>query len=200
MDKHLHEDKTIMSAKYIIDEKKPHLGGNTLSRDKNTWSPSSWSYIIEKYNIKRVTDIGSGEGYTSQWFKERGLEVTAVEGLEINVQNAVIPTVLHDLTTGPYLKETDLVVCIEVVEHIEEIYLENLLTSMCQGKFLLMTHAIPGQQGYHHVNCQDSEYWITHLKNKKFTLLTDDSEKIRSLADRDKARHISRNGMLFIKE
>lgn len=188
-----------MSTKFVIDEKNPHLGGNTLSRDKNTWSPLAWTYVIEKYNIKHLTDLGSGEGYTSQWFTEQGITVTAVEGLEANVKNAVIPTVLHDLTVAPFLKETDLVICIEVVEHIEESFIDNLLTSMCQGKYLLMTHAVPGQPGYHHVNCQDSEYWITHLQNRNFLLLEEDSKEIQKLADRDKARHISRNGMLFVR-
>jgi len=188
-----------MSSKFITDETKPHLGGNTISKDKNTWSPASWNYVVEKYEIKKIIDLGSGEGYTSQWFIDKGFSVTAVEGLEQNVKNAVVPTILHDLTTGPFLQNTDLVVCIEVVEHIEEKYLEFLLESMCQGKFLFMTHAIPGQPGYHHVNCQESQYWIDHLQRKNFSLLEEDSYTIRELADRDKARHISRNGMLFQK-
>ena len=71
---------------------------------------------------------------------------------------------------------------------------------MCQGKYLFMTHAIPGQPGHHHVNCQDSSYWIDQLAKKKYKLLNEDSYTIRELADRDKARHISRNGMLFVKE
>ena len=187
-------------TKFIIDETKPHLGGNTLTRDKNTWAPSAWKFVVEKYKIEKITDLGSGEGYTSAWFCEQGLKVTSVEGLEINVRNAVIPTILHDLTTGPFLKTTDLVVCIEVVEHIEEKFLEYLLESMCQGKYLFMTHAIPGQPGYHHVNCQDSSYWIDHLAKKKYKLLDEDSCAIRELADRDKARHVSRNGMLFVRE
>jgi hypothetical protein len=188
-----------MSSKFIIDESKPHLGGNTIKQDKNTWSPSSWKYVIEKFNVKSVIDLGSGEGYTAKWFKDMRLDVTAVEGLEINVKNAVIPTILHDLTTGPFKKSADLVICIEVVEHIEETYLENLLESMCQGKYLFMTHAIPGQPGYHHVNCQESQYWIDHLSNKNFLLLEEESKIIQSLADRDKAKHIARNGMLFAK-
>ena len=188
-----------MSSKYLTDINKPHLGGNGLNADKNTWSPSSWKYVIEKYHIKNITDLGSGRGFISKWLADLGLNVTAVDGLEDNVKNAVISTIQHDLTEKAFVKNTDLVICLEVVEHIDEKYLDYLLDSMCQGKYLFMTHAVPGQKGYHHVNCQNSDYWINHLSKKSYTLLEEDSVIIRNLADRDKARHISRNGMLFSK-
>jgi hypothetical protein len=37
------------------------------------------------------------------------------------------------------------------------------------------------------------------LSKKNYILLEEDSAIIRDLADKDKARHISRNGMLFSK-
>jgi len=189
-----------MSGKFIVDENKPHLGGNTIRPDKNTWSPSSWSYLLQNFNIKKMTDLGSGQGHTSQWFMERGIDVTAVEGLEFNVNNSVIPSILHDLTIKPFEQETDLVLCVEVVEHIEEKYLDFLLTSLCQGNIIFMTHAVPGQLGHHHVNCQESKYWIDHISNRGYKLLEKESEDIRLLADRDKARHLSRNAMIFVKK
>ena len=60
-----------------------------------------------------------------------------------------------------------------------------------------MTHAVPGQDGWHHVNCQNSEYWINHLKNRGFELLQDDSNRIQQLAKQDGAAHIARNGLVF---
>jgi hypothetical protein len=186
-------------SKFIIDENNPHLGGNTIRPDKNTWSPASWTYLLENFDIKKMTDLGSGQGHTSQWFKERSIDVTAVEGLEFNVKNSVVPAILHDLTKKSFEQPTDLVLCVEVVEHIEEEYLEFLLTSLCQGNILFMTHAVPGQPGYHHVNCQDSKYWIDHISKKGYTLLEKESQEIRLLAAGDKARHLERNGMIFKK-
>ena len=60
-----------------------------------------------------------------------------------------------------------------------------------------MTHAVPGQPGYHHVNCQPSEYWINHLANRGFTVLREESKQIQRLAKADRAKHIGRNGMIF---
>jgi hypothetical protein len=184
-------------SKYAIDSNKPHLGGNFFKKDPATFCPSAWKYIIEKFQFQSVTDVGSGKGYAGKWFFDQGLDTTCIEGLEENVNNSLYPAILHDLTERPFIKSVDFVNCIEVVEHIEEQYLENLLTTLCQGRYLLMTHAIPGQKGWHHVNCQLSDYWINHLKSKNFELLTDDTKTIQNLANNDGAKHIARNGMLF---
>jgi 2-polyprenyl-3-methyl-5-hydroxy-6-metoxy-1,4-benzoquinol methylase len=185
---------------FVTDKTKPHLGGNIAEGDSATWCPSSWKYIIEKYQIKSVMDVGSGMGHAAKWFYENGLEVTAVEGLKENVDKALFPTISHDLTEAPFHISVDLVNCIEVVEHIEEKFLENLLTTLCQGKYLFMTHAVPGQGGWHHVNEQHTEYWINHLKRYNFELFKEDSKEIQKLAKSDGAKHITRNGMLFIKK
>lgn len=186
-----------MKNKFVTNSNAPHLGGNFDSIDPGCWCPTAWKYIIDTFNITSVTDVGSGAGHAAKWFSDLNLDVTAVEGLEENVKNSRYPAVLHDLTTGPFVKNVDLVNCIEVVEHIEEKFLDNLLTTLCQGRYIFMTHAVPGQAGWHHVNCQPSEYWISHLLSRNFKLLEDESLKIQKLADTDGAFHIARNGMLF---
>ena len=60
-----------------------------------------------------------------------------------------------------------------------------------------MTHAVPGQKGHHHVNCQPTPYWVNHLTARNYTLLNEDSEIIKSLSANDNAFHITRTGMLF---
>jgi SAM-dependent methyltransferase len=182
---------------YATDEKNLHLGGNFIEGDPATFSPSAWQYLINKFNLKSVLDVGSGRGYAGQWFLEKGLSVVAIDGLHDNVANSIIPSIEHDLTKAPFLHVTDFVNCVEVVEHIEEAFLDNLLDTLCSGKILLMTHAIPGQDGWHHVNCQNSEYWINHLKVRNFILLEDDSKKVQQLAHADGAAHIARNGLVF---
>jgi cyclopropane fatty-acyl-phospholipid synthase-like methyltransferase len=186
-------------GKYVVDESKPHLGGNFAGGDPATWCPSAWDYVVKKYNVKSVMDVGSGRGYAAQWFSNQGLTVTAIEGLKENVDNAIVSTSLHDLTEGAFVNPVDFVNCIEVVEHIEEKFLDNLLTTLCQGKYLLMTHAVPGQRGWHHVNCQPSEYWIKHLDARGFSLSVEDTAEIQKLAAQDGGKHIARNGMIFIK-
>jgi len=184
-----------------LDPTKPHLGGNFIEVNPSTFCPAVWSYIIKKYKIKSVMDVGSGRGHAAQWFSQQGLETIAVDGLEDNSANAVYPTNLCDLTESAFKpnKNIDLVNCIEVVEHIEEKYINNLLDTICSGKYLFMTHGLPGQEGHHHVNCQPTEYWINHLSKRGYTELSVDSEELRRIASSTKAHHLKDTGMLFVK-
>lgn len=186
-------------SKYVTNEEKPHLGGNFADGDPACFCPSAWTYILDKYNIKSVMDVGSGCGHAAKFFEDKGMQVTAIEGLKENVDMAIFPTILHDLTEGPYHKIVDLVNCIEVVEHIEEKFVDNLMETLCQGSYCFITHAVPGQKGWHHVNCQPSEYWIDHFQERGFELLEEESLEIRKLAAQDGSKHVARNGMLFYR-
>lgn len=184
----------------IFDKNKPHLGGNASVINSHTYCPSSWKYVIDRYNIKSVLDVGSGFGFHAKWFFDQGINTLAIEGLQYNVDNGVYPMECVDLTEKHFTADVDLVNCIEVVEHIEEKYLPNLLTTLCCGKYIFMTHGQPGQRGHHHVNNQPTDYWIKHLKTRGFKLLKDDSDAIKQLAVKDGATHIQETGMLFVKE
>lgn len=188
-----------MTYSYTVaaDEGVPHLGGNIMEGDPQTYSPSVWDYTISRLGIESVLDLGSGIGNASHYFFKKGMKVLAVDGLEYNIDKAIFPTVLHDLTKGPVKTRVDLVHCQEVVEHIEEEFLDNLLESLMVGKFILMTHAVPGQGGHHHVNLQPAEYWIDHLSRRGCHVLVDDSNRIRTLAANDGAIYLAATGLLL---
>jgi SAM-dependent methyltransferase len=183
---------------YATNKDKPHLGGNIIEGDPATFCPTVWKYIIDTYGVKSVLDVGSGIGYAAKWFSNQNVNAFALEGLHENVLNAIHPTIEHDITLDKFVKEVDLVNCIEVVEHIDEQFLDNLLSTLCSGKYILISHAVPGQEsGWHHVNCQPAEYWIEHFKKRNVMYLEDETHKIRKLAKADKAKHISRHGLFF---
>jgi len=142
-------------------------------------------------------DLGSGCGNASFFFHKEGLQVLAVDGLRTNVNASLYPAIMLDLTCSATHTKVDLVHCQEVVEHIEEKFLDNVLTSLTTGKFILMTHAVPGQGGYHHVNEQPPAYWIDHLKRVGCDLLLEDTLRVRKLAELDGARYLANTGLLF---
>ena len=181
----------------VTDPNKPHLGGNYAENNPNTWCPDSWKYVIEKYNIKSVMDVGSGYGHAAKWFSEQGLHSVAIDGLDINCQNAVHPTLEVDLTLKSHQEDVDMVHCIEVVEHVDEKYLDNLLDTLCCGKYIFMTHGLPKQRGHHHVNNQLPKYWIDHFDARGYSQIEEDSAKIKELAGTGK--HIRESGMFFVK-
>lgn len=179
------------------DEK--HLGGNIYQGDPYTYCPSIWNYVLKRFSVNSILDLGSGRGYASNYFFSLGCKVLAVDGLKENCVNALYPTFHQDLTKGTVSCNVDLVHCQEMVEHIDEKYIDNLLTALSCGKFLLMTHALPGQPGHHHVNCKPKEYWVEKLKTKGYNLLDEDTKRIRKLAEKDEAIYMKQSGLMFGK-
>jgi 2-polyprenyl-3-methyl-5-hydroxy-6-metoxy-1,4-benzoquinol methylase len=188
-----------VSYRFASDGANPHLGGNIAEGDPLTFAPKAWNYLIDRFAAKSVLDLGSGNGYAADYFHHKGARVLAVDGLEENVRDSRYPTILIDLTKQSVICEVDLVHCQEVVEHIEEAYLGNLLASLACGRFLVMSHAFPGQAGYHHVNLQSTGYWIEKLASVGMRILPEDTKRVKALAEADGAYHLSRSGLVFAR-
>jgi len=63
-----------------------------------------------------------------------------------------------------------------------------------------MTHAVPGQAGHHHVNCQPAEYWVEKLATRGFRLARD-NDLMKEIAGRELCwNHFTRRGLLFTRE
>jgi len=180
------------------DPEAPHLGGNIKGGDPFTYCPSVWNYVISRFGIESVLDLGSGNGNASLYFHKKGLKVVSIDGLSQNVDISLFPCIKHDITAAPVHTKVDLVHCHEVVEHIEEKYIDNLLSSLLTGKVVLMTHALPGQGGYHHVNEQPTFYWMEKMQGRNCSFLEEDTRRVRSLAKHDGATYMANSGLIFI--
>ena len=192
------DSETYRGLSYMLDPNLPHLGGSIAGGDPYTYCPATWRYVLDRFCIRSVLDLGSGCGNASWWFHKHGCQVLAVDGLVDSAGSAAYPTLAHDNTRGPVCTRVDLVYCHEVVEHIEEQYLDHLLRSLMCGRYILMTHAIPGQPGYHHVNCQHPEYWLEHLGKRNCTLLLADTQRIRALAEKENSPYIASTGLMLV--
>ncbi len=185
-----------------------HLGGCILDGsigDVNTWSPCLWDMLVEMTNAKSVVDVGCGIGYTVQYFLNKNLSVIGIDGLEEVLQHSPTPDliVIHDFTKGPYLldKKVDLAWSCEFVEHIEEKFVENFMATFAGCRYVGMTHALPGQPGYHHVNCQPSEYWIHQFASRGFRYLEDETKILKdSISDKPYGKWVQNSFMLFKNE
>jgi hypothetical protein len=187
-----------LSARFNEDAQ--HLGGNILEGDPFTFAPSVWDYLLKRFSIGSVLDMGSGLGYSSNYFHKAGLKVLAVDGMLDNCINAIYPTLQLDLTKSRVVARVDLVHCQEVVEHIEEKYLDNLLSSLACGRIIIMTNALPGQGGHHHVNEQPTEYWVRNLKKYNCEVLVEDTKRIRRLAQIDNAKYLAETGLVLVNK
>jgi hypothetical protein len=181
----------------VATQNEIHLGGNVFEGDPFSFSPKVWDYLIKRFALRSVLDLGSGMGHAAYYFHKAGLQVLAVDGLKENCARSAFPTIHVDLTQSRVFCNVDLVHCQEVVEHIEERYLDNLLASMTCGKIIVMTHALPGQGGYHHVNEQTTEYWINHLKKHQCEVLMEDTNRIRVIAQHEQAMYLAKTGLIL---
>ena len=182
---------------HLKDSESPHLGGNMAEGDPFSFAPNVWNYVIERFSITSVLDLGSGLGHSSEYLFKKGMKVLAIDGMDENIENALYPTLQVDLTKTFVSCKVDFVHCQEVVEHIDEEFIQNVIQSLTCGKIILLTNALPGQGGYHHVNEQQVEYWIDHLRCYNCHVLAEDTHRIRELAQKDGARYLAATGTLY---
>jgi hypothetical protein len=182
----------------IIDPQSPDLGGNIRHGDLRTFCPVLWHYLIERFAVESILDVGCGEGHAVHWFSRHGVFAHGIDGLDANVRRAVVPIARHDLKAGPYVMPVDLVWSCEVAEHIAPEHLAHYLATLANGNVIAMTHAVPGQGGHHHVNCQPAEYWVEQLGAYGYRLC-EDNQVFRDIAAKDQTwNHFQSNGLVFI--
>jgi SAM-dependent methyltransferase len=183
---------------YAKDPDDPALGGNVIGGDPQTYHPALWSYLVERFSVESMLDVGCGEGHCLRFFSGLGVRAFGFDALKRNVQQAVAPIELHDLRRGPFIMAVDLVHCCEVVEHIEERFLPFLLRTLANGRVIAMTHALPGQGGHHHVNCQLSSYWIEKLEGCGYAFLERETDQGKAIIKANGAwTYFVSSGLIF---
>lgn len=186
--------------KFVTDTTRPDLGGNIRHGDISTFVPRLWSYLVQRYAITSMLDVGCGEGHCVKFFHRLGVIAHGIEGLRTNVQQAVHPIALHDLLSGPYVMPVDLVWSCEVAEHILPEKVDHFLDTLANGKIVALTHALPNQWGYHHVNCQPPEYWIEHMRERGY-YVAPENQVFRDVARKDGVfNFFHASGIVFLRE
>jgi SAM-dependent methyltransferase len=176
----------------VVDPERPWLGGYFPDGDPASFCPEVWEWMLGKFPIRSVIDVGCGAGKELDWFKARGCDVLGVDGLPPEHLNIT----RHDYTTGPYVpdREFDLCWSCEFVEHVEEEYVLNFIATFYSAHYVMMTHGLTWQGGHHHVNLQRPEYWIDRMMQSGFTLLGRDTIESR---DRALQHYWKHSGLVF---
>jgi SAM-dependent methyltransferase len=165
-----------------------HLGGAIPQGDGNTWMPDVWGYLVVKYGVGVMIDIGCGYGHSTKWFADMGITCVGVDGWREAVANTVcknVPNtsiVEHDFTKGTYRHGTpfDLAWCAEFLEHLDAQYLPNVAPCFRAARYCVITHGEPEQHGHHHVNCQPDSYWERVFSEWGFKHLEQETKLLRS--------------------
>lgn len=131
-----------------------------------------------------VIDFGCGYGLMLELLNEKGINVIGVEYSDYGVKYAkdFIKEKIHilDVTKEINLKRVELVISIEVAEHLKEKDANMFIKNICDHSLdsLLFSAAEPGSDGTGHFNCQPYDYWIDKIQQNYFNL---DEKKTTSL-------------------
>lgn len=176
-----------------------HLGGYVAGGDDATWYPELWTWLIHEHGVRSVIDVGCGDGQALRYFASEGCAALGVEGVPQHHERIVE----HDYTSGPFAPDIDfdLAWSCEFVEHVDEACVDNFLATFACARTVLMTHAEPGQDGHHHVNCQPAGYWIEKLNAIGYRLDDRLTLQTRTLARANPSlwNHYARSGMAFTR-
>jgi SAM-dependent methyltransferase len=131
-------------------------------------------FVLDLIQPKSVVDVGCGVGTWLSVFKENGIqECLGIDGNYVDPNMLMIaPTefLAHDLKEPIRLgKDFDLVVSLEVAEHLPHECAETFIESLTRlGNAILFSAAIPHQGGSGHINEQWPEYWIERFCQKGY--------------------------------
>lgn len=128
--------------------------------------------VLELVQPKSVIDVGCGVGTSLSVFNQCGVEdFYGIDGDYVDRNILEIPEqrfFVSDLTEPIQLnRQFDLVVSLEVAEHLPDTCAEIFVDSLTKlGPVILFSAAIPHQGGTRHVNEQWPEYWARYFKRK----------------------------------
>lgn len=142
--------------------------------------------VCELLNPGSVLDVGCGYGEWLRVFERYTRRVVGVDiatGEELNGLTA--PRFYrHDLTEPLELNVSfDLVVCLEVGEHLPEKSADTLIDTLVRHarRWIMFSAAVPGQAGTGHINLQPHAYWHAKFAERGFQM----EDSIRPLIAQD---------------
>lgn len=138
-------------------------------------------YVLEN-NIKTVYDFGCGKGdYLYELCKSNSeIEATGFEGYQTN---GVFDNIKQlDLSEKINLNPVDMILSIEVGEHIPKEFEQNFIDNISNHakNHVIISWAVVGQDGLGHFNCQNNDYIISEFNKRGWTFNRELSNTIRS--------------------
>lgn len=117
--------------------------------------------------VRRVVDVGCGEGWWAQACADAGCEVIGIDGSYVATSPLGDRFLPHDLAQplpAHLAGRFDLALCLEVAEHLPASRADGLIADLCSlAPVVLFSAAIPGQGGVGHINEQWPDYWTSRF-------------------------------------
>jgi len=158
---------------------------NTQNGNKHVYDAGLSTAIVDyakRFECKLVYDFGCGMGSYAKALKESGFSVLAVDGNPHTPELTNGIGLVQDLSV-PFLypRVADLVLCLEVGEHIpakfESVLLDNITKH--SSNVVILSWAVPKQDGEGHVNCRPNQYIMDEMAKRGFSWHVKHSNEMR---------------------
>jgi hypothetical protein len=127
--------------------------------------------VQELVQARSVVDVGGGEGWWASAFARLGASAVSIDNAALPAAAPGVTHIRRDLRRpfGRELEAPDLVLCLEVAEHLEPTVGDHLVGELCAlAPVVLFSAAVPGQGGFGHVNEQWPAYWVERFGHHGF--------------------------------
>ena len=127
--------------------------------------------LFQVLGPKFVADVGCGRGRFLSVFKNFGCFIWGTDGAPAKKAGLLFPEKCfseQDFRNGLIMpKKADLVLCLEVVEHLPPDTAKTLVRQICRSgaKYIAFSGAHPGQGGTGHINERSAKYWVAEFVN-----------------------------------
>jgi len=160
--------------------------------------------VLKLIQPKSVVDVGCGVGAWLSVFKDMGVrDVVGIDGGWAREHWQLLPSefIEHDLSiAGAAIsqpRQFDLVVCLEVGEHLPARSAPALVESLTKlGPVVMFSAAVPLQGGVQHLNEQWPDYWAELFANAGYQMV--DALRATFWNNRDIDWWYLQNAFLFV--
>ena len=144
-------------------------------------------HLVIQYKTVDIIDIGCGNGWYTKFFRDNGVPCNGYDGNPNTPElSNHICGIMDFAKPVVNIDQADVVLCLEVGEHVPKRYEEILFNNIAflANKTIILSWALPGQNGFGHVNCQSNDYIVDKIEAKGFRYNFKDTTFLRSRAYR----------------
>ena len=150
--------------------------------DTHMFDPVLCDAIVRSFtDMKTIIDIGCGNGKYTSALNEAGYLCLGFDGSPLTPELTNMRCDVMDFSQSVNIGKFDLVLSLEVGEHIPVEYEQTFIDNLCNHskKSILISWAVEGQPGTGHVNCRNNDYIISEMKKRDFIFDEDISQYFR---------------------
>lgn len=140
--------------------------------DIHTYDKILGQALVDMFKVETAVDIGCGNGEYTRNFLNHGVLCVGYDGSPLTPEVSKGLCQVKDFSEPVDIGQFDLVLSLEVGEHIPRQYEQIFIDNLCKAakKYICLSWGVEGQGGYGHVNCRNNDYIIKEMRHREFEM------------------------------